>query len=151
MLHNNPFTNYIQGHCQLGKFLSAVIYKQACFAKIILSYYVVNKRVRWPSRLGLRRWVCPWSIRRLYACGSRGVVRASNPSYPTPTHLSHGWKFKFLKLFFNLNGIRPTPAITDIPWTTLKLISESTLCIYMYIITDEVKQMWRILFSIYWL
>lgn len=84
MLHNNPFTNYIQGHCQLGKFLSAVIYKQACFAKIILSYDVVNKRVRWPSRLGLRRWVCPWSIRRLYACGSRGVVRASNPSYPTP-------------------------------------------------------------------
>lgn len=102
MLHNNPFTNYIQGHCQLGKFLSAVIYKQACFAKIILSYDVVNKRVRLPSRLGLHRWVCPLSIRRLYACGSRGVVRASNPSYPTPTHLSNGWKFKFLKLFFNL-------------------------------------------------
>lgn len=94
MLHNNPFTNYIQGHCQLGKFLSAVIYKQACFAKIILSYDVVNKRVRWPSRLGqyadcthadLEGWFEP-------------QTQVTQP----PTHLSHGWKFKFLKLFFNL-------------------------------------------------
>lgn len=103
MLHNNPFTNYIQGHCQLGKFLSAVIYKQACFAKIILSYDVVNKRVRWPSRLGLRRWVCPWSIRRLYACGSRGWSEPPTQVTQPPTHLSHGWKFKFSKLFFNLS------------------------------------------------
>lgn len=151
MLHNDPFTNYIQGHCQLGKFLSAVIYKQACFAKIILSYDVVNKRVRWPSRLGLRRWVCPWSIRRLYACGSRGVVRASNPSYPTPHPPLPRLKvqiFKTLFLIYLKNGLGTTSAITDITWTTLKLISESALCIYMYIITDEVKQMWRILFSI---
>lgn len=109
MLHNNPFTNYIQGHCQLGKFLSAVIYIQACFTKIILSYDVVNKRVRWPSRLGLRRWVCPWSIRRLYACGSRGVVRASNPSYPTPHPPLPRLKVQIFKTLFQFKWHRTHP------------------------------------------
>lgn len=128
MLHNNPFTNYIQGHCQLGKFLSAVISKQACFAKIILSYDVVNKRVRWPSRLGLRRWVCPWSIRRLYAGGPSLQPKLPNPPPTSPTVESSNFQNSFS--IYLKNGIGPTPAITDMPWTTLKLISESALCIY---------------------